>query len=287
MTQAPSQFRRAVLGLHHHPSKPGLLIAVDVARLLDLDLFGLFVEEENLLHLASLPFVREFNPLGGGWRPIDSERLLRDLDAAARGAQRLFAEAVKDMPRACEFGVIRGSMADAISAHARADDIVILTAPANAGDYRAEQFPALIETALRSAAGVLLIPRQIARQAGDIVAIAARPDDPSIRLAAAIARAADEELVIVELFDADDRAAAMVLDESPATRRTAGRVAVSDPAMLIAAFRSERERLVVVTYGLTDRALPSVLASLRRVPVLVIAPGQPSGEGQGRAEGAS
>ncbi len=282
MAEERPQFRRAVLGLHHHPSKRGLMLAVDVARLLDLDLLGLFVEEESLLDLAALPFVREFSPLGGGWRAIDSERLAGDLQAAARAAQRLFAEAVKGMARSCEFGIVRGSMAEAIAAHTRAGDIVILSAPATAGEYSAEQFPLLIETALRSAAGVLLVPRQIARQTGDVVAIAARPDDPSIRLAAAIARAAKEELVIVELFEGGDREA-RTGEEGRATRRTASRVAVSDPSMLIAAFRGERERLVVITHGATDRALPSILASWRRVPVLVIAPDRAGGETEGES----
>ena len=280
MAEERLQFRRAVLGLHHHPSKAGLSMAVDVARLLDLDLFGLFVEEESLLHLATLPFVREFSPLGGGWRAIDSERLAGDLKAAARTAQRLFADAVKGLARSCEFGVVRGSMAEAIAAHTRADDIVVLSAPATAGEYPAEQFPRLIETALRSAAGVLLVPRQIARRSGDVVAIAARPDDPSIRLAAAIASAAKEELVIVELFDSGERAAPTGAQGQRA-RRAASRVAASDPSMLVAAFRSECERLVVVTHGSTDAALPSILASWRRVPVLVIAPEVRGGETAG------
>ena len=251
MAQAGSRFRRAVLGLHHHPSRHGLSMAVDVARLLGLDLFGLFVEDEGLLHLAALPFAREFNPLGG-WRAVDGAQLARDLQAAASSAQRSFAEAVKSLPTSCEFVTVRGSMAEAISAHARPDDIVMLSAPAAVGEYSAERFPLLIDTALQSAAAVLLLPRQIARHAGDVVAIAARPDDPSIRLAAGIARAANEELVIIELFDdgAPDRSAQP--DDRRATRKAA-RAAVSDPALLVAAFRGERERLVVVTQGAGTR----------------------------------
>ncbi len=257
-----------MLGLHHHAGKPGVLAAVDIARLLDLDLFGLFVEDEGLLHLAGFPFVREFSPLGGGWRPVERDRLGRDLRAAARSAERLFAEAAKGMPGSCDFDVVRGSLAEALLAHARAGDIVILSAPATAGEYPPGSFPVLIETALRAAAGVLLVPRQIARRTGDVVAIAARPDDPSIRLAAAVARAAHEELVIVELFEAEPEARA---HEPRGTRRAADRSAASDPSILVAAFRRERERLIVVTDGSADAALPSILASWRRVPILVIA----------------
>jgi hypothetical protein len=282
MAQAGSRFRRAVLGLQHHPSRHGLSMAVDVARLLGLDLFGLFVEDESLLHLAALPFAREFNPLGG-WRAVDGAQLIRDLQAAASSAQRSFAEAVKSLPTSCEFVTVRGSMAEAISAHARPDDIVMLSAPAAVGEYSAGRFPPLIDTALQSAAAVLLIPRQIARHAGDVVAIAARPDDPSIRLAAGIARAANEELVIIELFDDDAPDRSGRPDDARATRKVA-RAAVSDPTLLVAAFRGERERLVVVTHGTADPSLPTILASWRRVPVLVIAA---ESQAQAGAESAS
>ncbi len=269
MAQTGSRFRRAVLGLQHHPSRVGLSMAVDVARLLGLGLFGLFVEDESLMHLAGLPFAREFNPLGG-WRAIDAAQLARDLQGAASSAQRSFAAAVKTLPTTCEFATVRGSMAEAIAAHARPDDIVVLSAPSAVGEYSSARFPLLIDTALRSAAAVLLIPRQIARSAGDVVAIAARPDDPSISLAAGIARAANEELLIIELFDEHAAGRTARPDAARTTRKTA-RVAVSDPALLVAAFRGERERLVVVRQGAGGESLPTIVASWRRVPVLVVA----------------
>lgn len=244
-------------------------MAVDVARLLGLDLFGLFVEDERLLRLAALPFAREFNPLAG-WRSIDGAQLARDLQVAASGAQRSFAEAVKTLPTACEFVIVRGTMDEAISAHARPDDIVVLSVPAALGESSAERFALLIDTVLQLAAGALLIPRQIARHAGDVVAIAARPDDPSIGLAAAIARAAEEELVIIEPFDHDAIDRPPRPDDRRAVRKLA-RAALSDPALLVASFRGERERLVVVTQGAGEASLPTILASWRRVPVLIIA----------------
>jgi hypothetical protein len=69
-------------------------------------------------------------------------------------------------------------------------------------------------------------------------------------------------------------------DDARATRKAA-RAAMSDPALLLAAFRGERERLVVVTHGAADPSLPTILASWRRVPVLVIA-----AESEARAEAA-
>lgn len=281
MAHPPSQFRRAVLGLHHHAGKLGLLAAIDVARLLDLDLFGLFVEEESLFRLAGLQFVREFSPLGGGWRPIEGEQLGRDLRASARSAERLFTEAIKGGSGSCEFSVVRGSMAEAISAHTRLGDIVMLSAPDTVGDYSAGQFSLVLETALRAAAAVLIVPRRIARRTGDVVAIAAGQDDPSVRIAAGVARAAKEQLVIVELFEGDDGNAGARANEGRGVRRAGSSIAASDPSILVAAFRSERERLIVVTHASSDTALPSMLVSWRRVPVLVIAPDRRDGDEQG------
>jgi hypothetical protein len=271
MAEAHAQFKRAVLGLEHHTGRYGLPLAVEVARLLDLDLLGMFVEEDNLLRMAGLPFVREFSALHG-WRTVDSEQIARELSEAAASTRRMFADAVKPLHTASAFDVFRGSMAQAITAHARPDDIVILCAPAAAGEYSAEQFPRLIATALEAAAGVLLIPRRIIRVAGDVVAVARSPDDRSTRLAAEIARAAREELVVIELYGERERGADARTIDRGATRRSADALATSDPALLVAAFRGERERLVVMTDGSIDRSLPTILASWRRVPVLVIAP---------------
>jgi hypothetical protein len=244
-------------------------MAVDVARLLGLGLFGLFVEEDSLLRLAALPFAREFNPLGG-WRAVDTAQVSRDLQAAASSAQRSFAEAAKGLPGACEFVIVRGSMAEAIATHARQDDIVILSVPAATGEYSTERIPLLIDIALQSAAAVLLIPPLISRHAGDVVAVATRSDDPSIHIAAGIARAADEELAVIELFEAGARVPSAASEGRRAVGR-APRVVASDPALLAAAFHAEHERLVVIAHGGADPSLPTILASWRHVPVLVVA----------------
>ena len=94
------EFKRIVLGLPYNRPDRGMRLAADMARLLQLDLFGLFVEEESLRGLAALPFIREFQLLGGGWRPLDVDQLSRDLETAAKNAERVFAEAVKKIGRA-------------------------------------------------------------------------------------------------------------------------------------------------------------------------------------------
>jgi hypothetical protein len=67
-------------------------LAVELASLLDVHLLGLFLEDPSLHQLAGIPFAQEFRSLGGGWHPIDLERLSRDLDLVAGSMERMFVD---------------------------------------------------------------------------------------------------------------------------------------------------------------------------------------------------
>jgi hypothetical protein len=275
MAQAPI-FSRIVLGLAHHRPSHGMQFAAEMARLLRLDLFGLFVQEESLFGVASLPFAREFKFLGGGWAPLDVEQLSRDLEIAARSAQRAFTDVARTLPTICQFEIIRGSMAETIASVSRAGDIVLLTEPASTDKWVAPQSPAILEAAMRSAAAVLLVPGRIARHTGAVVAIATKPDDPSIAVASAIASAAQEELVVVELFKpaGEGTARAPQLVAGMPVRRIVA-VAGSGPANLseiASVLHRVNERLVVMTRN--HGHSPSVVASMRHVPVLIVEPAE-------------
>ena len=191
-------FSRIVIGLYHNAPDDSVRIAAEVAALLRLELLGLFVEEQELLDLAAMPFVREFRPLGGGWSRIDADQLARDLDHASHSAGRRFAEAAKALQTRARFQTIRGSLADTVASILRTGDIVLIAEPAHPAEHVAGRFGALMQAAFRSAAAVLIVPHHIVRRSGAVVAIAASPDDPAPAAAAAIAAAAHEDLVIVE-----------------------------------------------------------------------------------------
>ena len=55
----PVPLRRIVLGLGWQESATAMAIATELARSLQLQLLGLFVEDIELLHFAALPFARE------------------------------------------------------------------------------------------------------------------------------------------------------------------------------------------------------------------------------------
>lgn len=276
MPNEPHSFKRLVLGLQPGAHDRTMQLAVELAELLHLDLLGLFLEDSGLRDLASIPFSREFRPLGGGWHAIDLDRLSRDFELAARSIERKFMDAAKRLPTGCQFEVARGSIAQTFASVSRIDDIVMIAEPRSPAEQATQQFSWLLEGALRSAAAVMLVPPQIARTKGPVVAIAASSGDPSILAAAAIALAAKEELVIIEIdgLDTDDpRIRKLAEDTGLVIKHVAApNVRLADPAACAQAFRQITERLIVVTRGALAEGAASAISAARRVPVLVVEP---------------
>lgn len=276
MPMETHSFKRLVLGLQPSASDRGIRLAVELADLLQLDLLGLLLEDTSLKRLVNIPFAREFQPLGGGWRSIDPDQLSRDFELAARGIQRMFSEAAKHLATRWQFDIARGSTADLIASISQTDDIVMVVEPVRPGEHVTQQFEWLIQAAFQSAAAVMFVPGQVARNKGPIAAIAATPDDPSIRAAAAIAIAAKEDLLIVDACEPridEAQVRALSADTDLAVIRIAiGRPLLSDPTAFSYAFRQVQERLLVITRGIVEDAAASTIAAARRVPVLVIEP---------------
>jgi hypothetical protein len=262
MTSAPLGFTRMVLGLHPGAPRRATALAVEFAELFDIELLGLFIEDLGLRHLSGMPFAREISSLGGGWRPIEPARATRELDLAAGEAERRFVEAARSLARR-QFEIVRARAGEALAATLRSGDIVAIGAPLAAAERAAEPFASLLEAAFGSSAAVMLAPARLARSAGPIVAIAAGPDDLSVEAATAIAGAAGEELVVVDV-----RAGAA--EDWLAARRAAGpRLAFADDA-LPQALQGLKERLAVVSRGAVGNRLALAIAATRGVPALSV-----------------
>lgn len=267
-------FKRLVLGFAPSAPDRAMRLAVDLAGLLHVDLLGVLLEDTALRDLAGIPFAREFRPLGGGWHPIDLDRMSRELELAARSIERFFTEAASGLSTKCEFEVVRGPPSETIAAISRTGDIVMVVEPLSPAERATQQFSGLMEAAFQSAAAVLVVPPQIARTAGAIVAVAAAPDDPSVETAAAIALAAKENLIVLETGERGydpSRLRELVDNTGLAIRRiAAGTASLADVAARAHAFRTVQERLVVMTRDLLAHEVALSIASSRRVPVLVI-----------------
>jgi hypothetical protein len=267
-------FRRLILGLSPGSARESAETAADLARFLDVELFGLFLEDSGLRELGSISVAREFRPLGGGWRPIQAEQMARDLDQAARDAERAFVAAAQRLARRHQFAVRRGPIADAVASLSETNDIVMITEPVSAAERATAQFSALVEAAFRSAAAVLLVPTQTARRAGPVVAIAAEPDDPCIQTAAGIAAMAGEPLLVLQAYDGATGAGVDLLAEAGLTVRPVqvGASALNDHMVCVEALAFIGERLIVMSHTDTAKTFAPAMVAARRVPVLVLEP---------------
>lgn len=258
MPSETQRFKRIVLGLQQPRERDlAMRLAIDFARLLNIELLGMFLEDTSLQNLAGMPFARELRPLGGGWHSLDLGEMSRELELASRSAERLFAEMAKQLQVQCRFEIARGPAATAFAAVLHTSDIVVIGEPASAAERVSQQFSWLIQSAFRSAAAVLVVPGQIAQLRGPIVALATTPEDASIAVAASLAHAAGEELIVIDL----------------------GKTANDEEEIraLAAARRSGRplqERLVVTAREASDGRDASVIAAERQVPVLVLGKGE-------------
>lgn len=254
MTRSAFRFERVVVRLGMHTPPETMSFAANLARLLQLDLFGLFVEDARLRSLAGLPFLREFRSLGGGWHPIDTARLSHELELSRRSVERAFIAAAKGLKTASRFEVMSGTPVDAVATYWKAGDLAVIGAPMNGDGEASPEMAKLIDEAFRSAVAVVLMPAKAVRVRGPVAVIADGPDDPALRLAGQVADMLGEH--------------AVVLAKRP--EGAAGAKAPMEPAEVMRLFGPLCERMVVVRRAGLQDAVPQALLAARRVPVLVV-----------------
>ncbi len=248
----PADYRRVVL-----PMGPGsidrqmLRGAAEFARLLELEMLGIFVEDQTMLGLADLPFIRELRLPDHAWHSFDPQRMAADLRAAASEARHLFEQESAAHGLARSFEVRRGDPA-AVPGALEGTDILVVAEPAAGGEGLTTAVRRVQRAALRSPVTVLFLPPSAARKTGPIALLAAGTSDPAFVLASHVAAATGEELVTVSSSE----------DVSPA-----GLIACFERDL-----RRAHERLVVMARGArgTSDEAPLQLAAARNVPVLVI-----------------
>jgi hypothetical protein len=189
---------RLILDLYWGAADPATIAAAaEFARLMGLDLHGLYVEDEAVHALAALPFAREFRLPTHEWGAIEAGRIADEYRAAALRAQRTLMRATEALGIAHAFEVLRGDPTASLTARSRRGDIVLFTEPRGAGDRSSRAFIRLWQAALSSPASVLLVPVRLSRQRGSVAAVLARAGDPAVATAARIARAAGEDLLLL------------------------------------------------------------------------------------------
>jgi nucleotide-binding universal stress UspA family protein len=151
-------------------------------------LHGIFVEDEDLLRLASLPFARQ-TTLGAGAEPFTSEQVELHLQAAAERARQDLRAAAKRHAVDCTFEIVRGASEIVLSGVTERDLVVAgaLTRPV-AGDFRVEcRWWSSIEVAT----GPFLLTRGGWDGVGSVVVLLHDRGPASVRLLEAAAQAAE------------------------------------------------------------------------------------------------
>jgi hypothetical protein len=274
MTIESFGFRRLVLGLQPGAPDRAAELAVEFASLFDLELLGLFIDDLGVRHLAAMPAARAISTFGAGWRRLDPNHAPRAVDYAAESvAERRFADIARRLARR-RFEAVRGGAAQAVAAISRAEDSLVIVPPAVAADRAAEPFASLLEAAFGSAAAVMLAPSRLARATGAVVAIAASPNDPSLEAARAIAQAAGEPLVVIDIRAlAGD---ALRVERKRQEGEAIGRIDEGpvDYAAEAAhhALKGLAERLTVVSRGAIRNEVALRIALARGAPVLSLGP---------------
>lgn len=147
---------RIVVGLDTSlVTRDALALAARLAASVDARLKGIFVEDENLLSLADLPFAREIS-FSGEIRELDAERMLRAMKAQAESARRMLARIAAEAHIDWSFDVRRGRPLAALAEHAVEDDTLVIRS-AGAGSREVGR---TVRAATREArADVLLVAR--------------------------------------------------------------------------------------------------------------------------------
>ncbi len=188
-------------------SLAALEAAVNLARRLEAELVGLFVEDVNLLRLASLPFAREVRLMSARSGSLDSQAMEQAIQRQAARARRALDEAAGRADVKATFRVVRGEVSLAVLEAALEADLLILGRLSRPLTRRRRSGSTAQAAAIRAPKSVLLTRRQAAgdhtimvtydgsalgRQALAQAAELARPDsDIAVVLLAAQSETAD------------------------------------------------------------------------------------------------
>lgn len=160
------KIHRIVVGLDPRHSAGFHELAALAARL-EAELLGLFVEDEELLRFAALPFASEIGFPSAVRREVDLNNIERALRTRAELQRRACAEAFQARPDAWTFRVARGGLAELLIASVAERNVpTLLLPPGCRVDAEPVQLsvselnPPLLRKLLARARPVLIVPAE-------------------------------------------------------------------------------------------------------------------------------
>jgi hypothetical protein len=115
-------------------SRAAISTAARLAARWKAHLHGVFVEDDDLLRLARLPFARQVT-LGFGAEPLDLQQVERQMHAYAERARRELATAAKRHGIEASFEIVRGPAAEQIGGGSANDFLVCATTTRPVGGH--------------------------------------------------------------------------------------------------------------------------------------------------------
>ena len=260
--------RRVVIGLEPAMlDAAALAAAAQLARSAGVELAALFVEDINLLRLASLPFAREMGAASAARRRMEAADIERAFKVQAAQLKRALAEAAQRLELQWTFEVARGQGLRVLLDWTGASDIVVLAGGAGRPPWQ----PAL-EALLR---GTLSFERAVPGRVA--VALGKGPEAMRVlSVAHALAQASDAELVL--LIAGEKTRAGEIAKRATAWLRERGGAArvmlIPDHALARIAEFIARERPQALFWPGADHQLSSVeisaLASAINCPLIFV-----------------
>jgi nucleotide-binding universal stress UspA family protein len=143
--------RRILIALDASPaSMAALEAAAELARRLNAELLGLFVEDINLLRLSELPFARQVGLHSASVSQISREDVEKQLRAQASLVRRALADLALSSNLRSEFRVVRGSITAELLQAALDTDLIIL---GKAGWSRRQKLGSTARTMIKRSPG--------------------------------------------------------------------------------------------------------------------------------------
>jgi nucleotide-binding universal stress UspA family protein len=152
-----------------HHSLAALQAATELARTLEAELLGLFVEDVNLLRAAGLPMARELQFPFARHAKMDPERMRRQLRAQAEQARRALSSTCEQHHIEWTFRVVRGSVSSKLLEEAAKADLLCMGRASRPVTQRLRMGSTARATATRAQRSVLVISQGARIQAPIVV----------------------------------------------------------------------------------------------------------------------
>jgi nucleotide-binding universal stress UspA family protein len=188
-------------------ARAALQAAVSLAAQLRAELLGLFVEDANLLRLASLPFAREAHAGPTAERALDEPAMARGLRAEAEQLRRSLASEAERLRLRWSFQVARGSVSRELLSAAEQVDLIVMGTRGRS-PRTGPELGSTARAAVRAAPRSVALLQQGERVGRPVVVVydGSATADRALELGVALARTDDQQLEVL-VQEPDARAA--------------------------------------------------------------------------------